>query len=385
MNALDAYFSGVVSESLGRYVPVKDLPKFLSKALRASGYNKSDIEIVAAEEVSPPIANSGERAKMFSVNLITGETSPYAFSSFGGSTPLGDRHFTVLDVAQSVRIPDNAAVISGVEGGGHTPFMKIYVRPEVLAPLLGSDGGELTKEQKKMLVIMKTIISSARQDEMRRRNVPGKYASSNPLIVSLIKGGYIKENANGALMITTKGKNVAEANRNIMFESFELSESQDTDRLFGELRSLLNDSSMPEMDRLVQVLGIIIPEMYAASGFEYVDEVAVPYLKSALRKMSSYSLNMIQRSPRSVVFELKKVGAQYGKSINMVPVKSLIELFSEVSFVPFREDDARDESGLGRIFVGVTPGNVHWFAKSEREAKIQRYHLALMWSRKQMV
>lgn len=199
----------------GNYVLVKDLPPSLQTALRQVGYGRKDIRVETSTSYSPLGAGEkGRRAFCVAVNLVTGETKA-KMGSWGGANMFVNNQVD-LDTS-TYPLPVDGAIIKGSSGGGGPTLAHILIRPDNVIKLLGSGTGEgvegspekeeLTEQDKKALLIIKTYISSYRKDAFSREEL-GKYVPENPILQKLERMGLIKVSKAG-VQITLDGKNVA--------------------------------------------------------------------------------------------------------------------------------------------------------------------------------
>lgn len=190
----------------GKYLPIKDLPPTLAKALKnVLGYNKRDIEVITSPDFEPPSpAFEGSRSFVLAVNLETGATN-IEYGSWGGASINSRNRIDYAD--KPTRIPPNSVAVVG-ESGGRGMFARVYVSPDNVSQLLEtSEVEELTKDEKNALILVRTIKPGYRAEEMRRRGIPGEYNISNPIYKSLEAKGLIKTNVKGSISVTTEGKN----------------------------------------------------------------------------------------------------------------------------------------------------------------------------------
>lgn len=188
----------------GTYVPVRDLPRIVQKALKSAGFNKKDIEVIPADKTNLQVVPfEGSRGFNIMVDLARNKIASEQ-GSWGGANPYEKR---LTDNDRTSRpLPDNVLHIKG-ESGGRGTFARIYVNPKTLAPLLPQQA-DISENEKKALGIVKGIKSGYRADAFKRNGL-GKYSIDNPLIQGLLEKGLLKKNARGSIMITTDGKNAA--------------------------------------------------------------------------------------------------------------------------------------------------------------------------------
>lgn len=174
------------------HVSVRELPPVLQRALANIRYGRKDIAIEAATGFTLQDTNwsGGTRGFDVLVNLKTGDYSQ------GSAGRPGERH----------ELPDGFVLIQGSEGGGNPVYAVLVVNPSTLAPLLPQATETLEPQEQTALDIIGSLTSSYRAEEFQRKRL-GKYNAQNPIVQSLVAKGLLKTSANGAITITTKGKN----------------------------------------------------------------------------------------------------------------------------------------------------------------------------------
>lgn len=182
------------------YVSTKEIPQSLQNALQQIGYYRKDIRVEATEEVETTYyGGDGMRGIAVAVDLTSGRVSSIARGSWGGPNPF---EVNPLDVSGAkTRIPENGAVITGVEGGGKPTYAVIHVHPDSLSKWLPSGDSDVTEKESWALEIFASLKSCARKDKLDR------YKITSQEIDSLVERGYLKRNKSGATSITTAGKN----------------------------------------------------------------------------------------------------------------------------------------------------------------------------------
>jgi len=190
----------------GTYVPTRELPDFVRKALKEVKYGRRDIEVKPATTYTVSgLSGQGQQAFTIAVNLRTGRYQ-VEYGSWGGPNPFNPGNAVDLD-DKSRPVPKDAAVIKGLWGGRPT-WAYILVHPDNLVKLIpAGDEPELTEKEQAALNIMSGIKSSYRKDEFWRKDL-GPYSLDNPIMQSLLDKGLIKTTRAGAMMITLKGKNM---------------------------------------------------------------------------------------------------------------------------------------------------------------------------------
>jgi len=182
------------------YAKVRDLPESIQSALRAVSYGAADIEVRAAEKVSPQVCGGdGKRGFCVLIMLATGQREEL-IGSWGGSNMFNPQNQVDLDSAD-YPIPDGVAVIKGTMGYPRT-FATLYLAPSNIAKLLPAPT-ELDPRDRWILYTFSGLNSMGRRNEWARyRDTPSE-ADLNRLAAA----GYLKRSRNGATQITTEGKN----------------------------------------------------------------------------------------------------------------------------------------------------------------------------------
>lgn len=191
----------------GTYVPTKELPDFIRRALKEVKYGSRDIEVKPATTYTVSgLSGQGRQSFTVAVNLRTGKYQ-VEYGSWGGPNPFNPQNPVDLDNTPRP-IPKDGAIIKGLWGGRPT-WAYILVHPDNLVKLIPSgEEPELTDKEQAALNIMSGIKSSYRKEEFWRKKL-GPYSLDNPVMQSLLDKGLIKVNRGGAMMITLKGKNLA--------------------------------------------------------------------------------------------------------------------------------------------------------------------------------
>lgn len=185
------------------YVKVKELPESLQSALHECGYRKTDVQILVKESESVFAGGgSGYRAFACLVNMSNGETQ-MMYGSWGGSNAFNPNN-QVDQNDKLYAIPQNMAVIRGSEGGSSgVTYATVTISPLNILPVL-QGAADVSEEEKRILAIFRSY-----KPAYRKQYLEGKQES----IDSLVERGYIRRSANGALTITTAGKNACEGVR----------------------------------------------------------------------------------------------------------------------------------------------------------------------------
>lgn len=176
-----------------RYVPVKDLPPILRKALRdGAGYNKRDIRLRVSPTYYSMDAGDGSRPFAMAVNL---ETNRFEVYEGGWGQGMDERGVT----------PPNGVVVTGLKG--YETYAVIFANPSIMTRLLEEgDPVVLTEQEEYLLHIIRAFRSSARQIEMEMAGIRGTFGPSHPLVQSLEEKGLIRTTGAG-ISVTTAGKN----------------------------------------------------------------------------------------------------------------------------------------------------------------------------------
>lgn len=181
------------------FVATSALPNVFRSALKEIGYHKSDISVTGAVE-SPLSTMGGEGSKGFAV-IVNVESGEYKVSwgSWGGANIANPGNAVDCD-HRFYQIPPNGAVILG-SIGGHGTYASILANPAILAPLLPPPS-TLSEKQKGILRAYKSLKSGP-----YRQTALQDLLCTKQDIALLVSDGYLKESSNGAIQITTKGKN----------------------------------------------------------------------------------------------------------------------------------------------------------------------------------
>lgn len=182
------------------YVKVKELPESLQSALNECAYKKADVQVLIKESESVFSSGSkGYRGFASLVNISTGETRLMQ-GSWGGSNPFTPNNH-VDQNSNEYTIPKDMAVIRGFSGGSSgTTHATITISPLNILPAL-QGGSDLSDEEKHILAIMRSYKPAYRKPYLD---------AAKDMVDSLVERGYIKRAKNGALSLTTEGKNACE-------------------------------------------------------------------------------------------------------------------------------------------------------------------------------
>jgi hypothetical protein len=184
------------------HIAVKELPEILQRALKSVDYNKKDINVQSRETTSVYCAGGqGRQGFAIIVNMASGDMRRMN-GSWGGANMFNPNNAVDL-CNESIALVENMAVITGAIGYPST-YASIDIAPTNFARLLPSgEQVELSETELKVLAIHRGIKSSYRRDEFRRAGI----ANVDEIINSLVARGFLSRNKNGAVAITTSGKN----------------------------------------------------------------------------------------------------------------------------------------------------------------------------------
>ncbi len=182
------------------YAKVRDLPDSVQTALSSVSYGAADIEVRAAEKVSPQVAGGdGKRGFVVLIMLATGEIKALV-GSWGGSNMFNLQNQVDLDSAD-YPVPDGVAIIKGTIGYPRT-FATLYLAPSNVAKLLPAPA-TLDPRDRWILYTFSGLNSMGRRNEWERKSDHPSETDLNRLAAA----GYLKRSKNGATQITTEGKN----------------------------------------------------------------------------------------------------------------------------------------------------------------------------------
>jgi hypothetical protein len=163
-------------------------------------YGATDIEVIAAESVSPSgISGDGMRAFVVIVDLASGQCKSMQ-GSWGGPNMFNPQNQVDLDRAD-YPIPEGVAVVKGTTGYPRT-FATLYLAPQNVAKLLPAPV-ELDARDQWILYTFDGLSSKGRRWEWDRERDQPSEADLNRLAAH----GFLKRAKNGATQITTEGKN----------------------------------------------------------------------------------------------------------------------------------------------------------------------------------
>lgn len=196
--------SGILSEGIpgrGHVVLVSELPTTVQVVLKKVGYRRRDVSIVPAERTSlNSYGGDGMRAFSVVLDISTGKHS-VTYGSWGGPNMFSRGNAVDTD-DRSYVIPDNGAVILGMEGGGGPVSATVYVNPNVIKGFLPVSS-DITDRERSILSIYRGYKASYRGEEL------GRMLVKQGEVDSLIQRGFLSRNKIGSVSITTIGKNAA--------------------------------------------------------------------------------------------------------------------------------------------------------------------------------
>lgn len=179
----------------------ENVPECLRAAIRDCGKHSGSIEVKAAESFESNTAFTGNRSVAVAVNLATGARSTVEMGSWGGSNPFESRP---LDRPKPHAIAPGFAVVAG-ESGGQGTFLKVYVHPGSMAPLLpNTEGAALDIDQQRTLDAHCGLNSRGRREYFERHPVARGLDTVKAELAAL---GLLKVNRTGAAKVTASGRN----------------------------------------------------------------------------------------------------------------------------------------------------------------------------------
>lgn len=186
------------------FVKIKEFPQSIQLALKGLNYNRADIKVEAATEVSPFIGGGkGMRGFYLILNLETGEKKLMQ-GSWGGSNMFNPDNQVDNDHGK-YKIPPGVIVIQGTQGYRGT-MASLYIHPDNVVKFLPEKKAELDPRDRWILYTFDGLTSAGRRKEWERNNDwPGEDDLNR-----LASEGFLKRSKNGATRITTEGKNVLE-------------------------------------------------------------------------------------------------------------------------------------------------------------------------------
>jgi hypothetical protein len=180
------------------YVLTNQLPEIIQSILKELSFNKKDIVVNIKEEESLFCASGdGRRGFVVLVNLSTNDYKIMR-GSWGGANPFNPNNQVDLN-DNYYKIPDNAAVIKGMEGNGVSA--SVTFSPSNIVKNILPMEFDLSKEELLVLGYFRGYKSS-----YRKTLLLGK----DDMVNKLIEQGYLSKNKAGATSLTLKGKNAAE-------------------------------------------------------------------------------------------------------------------------------------------------------------------------------
>ena len=107
-------------------------------------------------------------------------------------------------------LPPNTVLVVGGTFCGKPATVHIYTRPDGLAPQLEAPKEELPKPQAQALKILCGIKGGCRDEYFQRAGL-GPYGPRTVFVEALVRRGYAKVSASGAVSVTTAGHNARPA------------------------------------------------------------------------------------------------------------------------------------------------------------------------------
>jgi len=183
-----------------QYVEVAELPATLQRALKAVGYDRTDISMQASESYTPAGGSGqGQRRFVMAVNLATGERQEH-WGSWGGANMFNPTNAVDLDTSERP-IDPGFAVIEGNQGEKTYAYLRLH--PSNVVALLPPKC-ELSERQLALLDVYAGLNSRGRKEYFDRRP---KSVPTEDELAELVALGVITRNKAGAVTVTTKGRN----------------------------------------------------------------------------------------------------------------------------------------------------------------------------------
>ena len=180
------------------YIQVNSLPYHLQSALGSLDYKRKDISIEGKEQTSIQCAGGeGQRAFAMWIDFNSGKRTLYE-GSYGG--PNKHNPDNIVDMDGSPRdVTIHGAWIIGMQGNKTTA--RLVVHPYVLGKLLPKTPSGMTNREQRILAIFRSY-----KPAYRAKVLTSMFAKEEELN-SLVQRGFLKRSSNGAVQITTDGKN----------------------------------------------------------------------------------------------------------------------------------------------------------------------------------
>jgi hypothetical protein len=186
------------------YVPTKELPESVRRALKEIGYGKTDIGLKASETVSVGQGGGDGRRSFYAIVSLDGSVAhKVEYGSWGGANPFETKR--VDHDQQKHPIVPGYAVIVGSEANGTKVYCTMHVHPSNFAPMLPAKA-ELNDHLRGILRIFASYTSAGRKNEWERSPQTKPTEADYEILIGL---GLLKKNSAGAVSITTAGKNEA--------------------------------------------------------------------------------------------------------------------------------------------------------------------------------
>ena len=186
------------------YLKLSEMKPAVADALRRAGHTRPDIEVVVTETIDSCGGSKGARVSLTAIRLADGFSKTQT-GSWGGPNAYETR---AADYVRDMALPAGYAVYRGYEGGNLSGWGRLLMSPaDVQTMALPGDSG-LTDDDKLALYAMRGL-KPAYRGEWVRRATGGRvtYGSDDPTYAALASAGLVKVSKNGAMRITTEGKN----------------------------------------------------------------------------------------------------------------------------------------------------------------------------------
>lgn len=180
------------------YSQVKELPEAIQRALSSIGYHSSDVKIEVKDKVSPQVSGgAGQRGVFVMVDLVNNKIKTIQ-GSWGGANMFNPGNI-VDNCDQPIMLNDGIVAISG--STGNKTFATLYVSSANVVKTLPV--ANITPRQRWILYTMLAYNSAGRKREY-------EHVAKGPTeeeFATLKQLGFITIAKNGAMKITTNGKN----------------------------------------------------------------------------------------------------------------------------------------------------------------------------------
>jgi hypothetical protein len=187
------------------YIKVSQLPNIIQEALRNKSYFRKDISVKTATRVSPHVSgNKGVRGYVVVCDLTINQIVINTLGSWGGASMFNPTNQVDLNTNYYDLSPEKV-VIKGTVGWHN--YACLTVHPDAMPRLLPDKPIELTQwEQAAIDIICGIKGGQYRREEFSRRGL-GAYDYTRTEIRALKDKGLITISKNGAITITTAGRN----------------------------------------------------------------------------------------------------------------------------------------------------------------------------------